>query len=106
MRSGRWQARFTVPLGHPCGRGGQTITAPHTFEPTTCGEQAAGDWLRDEERRLNAGGAAWATLAEHAEAERARAAREAVVTFAEFSEKTLGVTLAPAILARADAVVQ
>ena len=85
MRSGRWQARFTVPLGHPSGRGGQTITAPHTFEPTTYGKEAAGDWLRDEERRLNVEGAAWATLAEHAEAERARAEREAVVTFAGFS---------------------
>ena len=85
MRSGRWQARFTVPLGHPCGRGGETITAPHTFEPTTYGKEAAGDWLRDEERRLNAEGAAWATLDEHAEAERVRAEREAVVTFAEFS---------------------
>ena len=85
MRSGRWQARFTVPLGHPSGRGGQTITAPHTFEPTTYGKQAAGDWLRDEERRLDAEGATWATLAEHAEAERARAEREAVVSFGEFS---------------------
>ena len=85
MRSGRWQARFTVPLGHPCGRGGQTITAPHTFEPTTYGKEAARDWLRDEERRLNAEGAEWATLAEHGEAERERAEREAVVTFAEFS---------------------
>lgn len=85
MRSGRWQARFTVPLGHPSGRGGRTISAPHTFEPTTYGKEAAGDWLRDEERRLNAEGAAWATLTEHAQGERARAEREAVVTFAEFS---------------------
>ena len=85
MRSGRWQARFTVPLGHPCGRGGETITARHTFEPTTYGKEAAGDWIRDEERRLNAEGAAWATLDEHAVAERIRAEREAVVTFAEFS---------------------
>jgi integrase len=85
MRSGRWQARFTVPLGHACGRGGETITAPHTFEPTTYGKEAAGDWLRDEERRLNAEGAAWGTLDEHAAAERVRAEREAVVTFAEFS---------------------
>ena len=85
MRSGRWQARFTVPLGHPSGRGSQIITAPHTFEPTTYGKEAAGDWLRDEERRLNAEGAAWATVAEHAEAERARAERKAVVTFGEFS---------------------
>lgn len=85
MRSGRWQARFTVPLGHPSGRGGQTVTAPHTFEPTTYGKEAAGDWLRDEERRLNADGAAWVTLAELAEAERARVEREAVVTFGEYS---------------------
>ncbi|AXH95017.1 tyrosine-type recombinase/integrase [Ornithinimicrobium avium] len=85
MRSGRWQARFTVPLGHPSGRGGQTVTAPHTFEPTTYGKEAAGDWLRDEERRLNADGAAWVTLAELAEAERARAEREAVVTFGDYS---------------------
>lgn len=85
MRSGRWQARFTVPLGHPSGRGGQTITAPRTFEPTTYGKEAAGDWLRDEERRLVAEGAAWATLAEHAAAERERPERAAMVTFAEFS---------------------
>jgi hypothetical protein len=85
MRSGRRQARFTVPLGHPCGRGGETITAPHTFEPTRYGKEAAGDWLRDEERRLNAEGAAWATLDGHAVPERERAEREGVVTFAEFS---------------------
>ncbi|MEO5608754.1 MAG: hypothetical protein ABIQ61_11700, partial [Ornithinibacter sp.] len=82
MRSGRWQARFTVPLGHPSGRGGQIITAPHTFASNTYGTEAAGDWLRDEERRLNAEGSAWATLAE---AERARAERDTVATFAEFS---------------------
>jgi hypothetical protein len=35
MRSGRWQARFAVPLGHPSGRGGQVVTAPHTFEANT-----------------------------------------------------------------------
>lgn len=85
MRSGRWQARFTVPIGHPSGRGGQTVTAPHTFEPTTYGKEAAGDWLRDEERRLYAEGAAWATLAEHAKVEQARTQRDVVVTFAEFS---------------------
>lgn len=85
MRSGRWQARFTVPLGRPSGRRGQIITAPHTFAPNTYGKEDAGDWLRDEERRLNAEGAAWVTLAEHAEAERARAERDTVVTFAEFS---------------------
>lgn len=85
MRSGRWQARFTVPLGHPSGRGGQTITAHHTFEATTYGKQAAGDWLRDEERRLVAEGAAWATLVEHAEAERVQSECAAMVTFAEFS---------------------
>jgi integrase len=39
----------------------------------------------DEERRLVAEGAAWATLAEHAAAERAQAERAAMVTFAEFS---------------------
>ncbi len=85
MRAGRWQARFTVPFGHPSGRGGRTVTAPHTFEPTTYGKEAAGDWLRDEERRLNAEGAAWATLAELAEAERAGVERESVVTFGEYS---------------------
>src|SRR5215218_1261889 len=67
MRSGRWQARFTVPLDHPCGRGGQVVTAPHTFEPNTYGREAAGDWLRAEELRLNAEGASWRTLSEHAE---------------------------------------
>lgn len=85
MRSGRWQARFTVPLGHPSGRGGQTVTAPHTFEATTYGKEAAGDWLRDEERRLIAEGAAWSTLAERAAAERAKAQSATVLSFAEFS---------------------
>ena len=85
MRSGRWQARFTVPLGHPSGRGGEIVTAPHTFAPNSYGKEAAGDWLRDEERRLNAEGAAWATLAERAQAKRTQAERDTVVTFAEFS---------------------
>ncbi|WP_392545309.1 tyrosine-type recombinase/integrase [Oryzobacter telluris] len=85
MRSGRWQARFTVPLGHPSGRGGQTVTAPHTFEATTYGKEAAGDWLRDEERRLLAEGAAWSTLAERSAAERAQTERATTLTFAEFS---------------------
>ena len=42
MRSGRWQARFVVPLRHPSGRGGEIIKAPHTFEPNTYGREAAG----------------------------------------------------------------
>lgn len=82
MRSGRWQARFTVPLGHPSGRRGRTSRAPRTFEPNTYGKESAGDWIRDEERRLNAEGAARATRAEHAQAERARAERQTVVTHA------------------------
>ncbi|HEX2893775.1 MAG TPA: site-specific integrase [Marmoricola sp.] len=86
MRSGRWQARFTVPLDHPSGRGGQIVTAPHTFEPNTYGREAAGDWLRAEELRLNAEGASWRTLAEHAEAERIRTAAETEPTFAEYAE--------------------
>lgn len=89
MRSGRWQARYVVPPGHPSGRGGQTITGPHTFEPGTYGKEAAGDWLRDEERRLHAEGATWATLAEHAAAERDRARLERVITFREFAETWL-----------------
>jgi integrase len=86
MRSGRWQARFAVPLGHPSGRGGQVITAPHTFEPNTYGREAAGDWLRAEELRLNEEGASWRTLSEHAEDDRSRAAAENVPTFAEYAE--------------------
>ena len=86
MRSGRWQARFTVPLGHPSGRGGQVVTAPHTFEANTYGREAAGDWLRAEELRLNAEGASWRTLVEHAEEDRIRAAAQTVPTFAEYAE--------------------
>lgn len=86
MRSGRWQARFTVPLDHPSGRGGQIVTAPHTFEPNNYGREAAGDWLRAEEVRLNAEGASWRTLAEHAEADRIRTAAEMAPTFAEYAE--------------------
>lgn len=86
MRSGRWQARFTVPLDHPSGRGGQIVTAPHTFEPNTYGREAAGDWLRAEELRLNAEGSSWHTLAEHAEAERVRTAAETAPTFAQYAE--------------------
>jgi integrase len=85
MRSGRWQARFTVPLDHPSGRGGQIVTAPHTFEPNTYGREAAGDWLRAEELRLNAEGASWRTQAEHAEADRIRTAAETAPTFAEYA---------------------
>ncbi|MEO7071233.1 MAG: tyrosine-type recombinase/integrase [Nostocoides sp.] len=85
MRSGRWQARFTIPIDHPSGRGGQTITAPHTFAPGTYGKEAAGDWLRAEELRLNAEGSHWATLSEHAAAERLVSERNRVVTFEEFS---------------------
>ncbi|HET7683845.1 MAG TPA: site-specific integrase [Marmoricola sp.] len=86
MRSGRWQARFTVPLDHPSGRGGQIVTAPHTFEPNTYGREAARDWLRAEELRLNAEGATWRTLAEHAEADRIRTAAETAPTLAEYAE--------------------
>jgi integrase len=86
LRSGRWQARFTVPLGHPSGRGGQVVTARQTFEPNTYGREAAGDWLRAEELRLNAEGAEWRTAAEHAEAERVRAAAETVPTFAAYAD--------------------
>lgn len=86
MRSGRWQARFTVPLGHRSGRGGEMIKAPHTFEPNAYGREAAGDWLRTEELRLNAEGAAWRTLEEHAEEERLRATAATVPTFAEYAD--------------------
>ena len=86
MRSGRWQARFVVPLGHPSGRGGDLIKAPHTFEPNTYGREAAGDWLRSEELRLNAEGSSWRTLSEHAEDERSRAAAQRVPTFTEYAE--------------------
>src|SRR5690349_14928618 len=85
MRSGRWQARFTVPLGHPCGRRGDTITARPPVVATSTGKEAGGDWRGDEERRLNAEGAAWATLDELAVAERVRTERDAVVAFAELS---------------------
>lgn len=86
MRSRRWQARFTVPLDHPSGRGGETVRAPHTFEPNTYGREAAGDWLRAEELRLNAEGVTWRTVSEHAEAERAQAEAARVSTFGEFAE--------------------
>lgn len=86
MRSGRWQARFVVPLSHPSGRGGEIIKAPHTFEPNTYGREAAGDWLRAEELRLNAEGASWSTLSEHAEDERIRAAAQEVPTFGEYAD--------------------
>ncbi|UUZ58581.1 hypothetical protein [Nocardioides sp. B-3] len=46
MRSGRWQARYAVPLAHESGRGGHIVTAPHTFEPGAYGKEAAGHWLR------------------------------------------------------------
>lgn len=85
MRSGRWQARFSVPLDHRSGRGGEIIRAPHTFEPNTYGREAAGDWLRSEELRLHAEGAAWHTALEHAEAERAQASARRVPTFAEYA---------------------
>lgn len=75
MRSGRWQARYRVPQDHPSGRGGLIVTAPHTFEPTRYGKDAASDWLRDEERRLNSEGADWLTEEEKRDA--ARAAEEA-----------------------------
>ena len=86
MRSGRWQARFAVPLGHPSGRSGQIVTAPHTFEASTYGREAAGDWLRTEELRLNSEGASWRTLSEHAEDDRIRAAAQKVPTFAEYAD--------------------
>lgn len=85
MRSGRWQARYTVPLGHPSGRGGPVVTARQSFEPNTYGREAAGDWLRAEELRLTMEGASWRTLSEHAEDERIRAAAETVPTFAEYA---------------------
>ncbi|GAA1543477.1 tyrosine-type recombinase/integrase [Nocardioides humi] len=85
MRSGRWQARFSVPANHPSGRGGQSITAPHTFEPNSYGKQAAQDWLRAEELRLQAEGAGWLTIAEHAEENRRRAVAEEVPTFSEYA---------------------
>ncbi|MBO1754585.1 site-specific integrase [Allobranchiibius sp. CTAmp26] len=61
------------------------ITGPHTFEPGTYGREAAGDWLRDEERRLHVEGATWATLAEHAAARSELAQLERVITFGEFA---------------------
>src|SRR3546814_15887629 len=89
MRSGRWQARYTVPLTHESGRGGHIVTAPHTFEPGTYGKEAAGDWLRSEERRLQSEGADWRTLAAHAEDERLRVEAERAVTFGEYADTWL-----------------
>jgi len=86
MRSGRWQARYTVPLGHPSGRGGLVVTARQSFEANTYGREAAGDWLRAEELRLTTEGASWRTLSEHAEDERIRVAAETVPTFAEYAD--------------------
>lgn len=68
----------TVPLGHPSGRGGQIIKAPHTFEANTYGREAAGDWLRAEELRLNAEGALWRTLADRRLAARSQGEGAAV----------------------------
>src|SRR3546814_10954415 len=59
MRSGRWQARYTVPLTHESGRGGHIVTAPPPFEPGTYGREAAGDWLRSAERRPQNGKRPW-----------------------------------------------
>lgn len=89
MRSARWQARYSVPLGHPSGRGSWLVTAPYTFEATRYGKQAAEDWLRDEERRLAAEGAAWLPLAEKVEAERRAAQAAAKPTFSAYAEKWL-----------------
>lgn len=89
MRSGRWQARYTVPLAHESGRGGHIVTAPHTFEPGTYGKQAAADWLRSEELRLQSEGPDWRTLAEQSEAERLRAEAERLVTFGEYADTWL-----------------
>jgi integrase len=89
MRSGRWQARFTVPLQHPSGRGGQIVSASHTFESNSYGREAARDWLRAEELRLQAEGPAWRTLAEHAEADRLEADAALVPTFSEYAEAWL-----------------
>ena len=86
LRSGRWQARYTVPVGHPSGRGGQVVTARQTFEANTYGREAAGDWLRAEELRLTAEGASWRTLSEHAEDQRIRAAAESIPAFAEYAD--------------------
>jgi hypothetical protein len=89
MRSGRWQARFSVPTTHPSGRGGTIVTAPHTFEPNSYGKQAAEDWLRSEELRLNAEGTRWRTLAEHAEQDRIDAARDRAPSFGEYASAWL-----------------
>lgn len=89
MRSGRWQARYTVPLNHPSGRGSLLVTAPQTFEPTRYGKDAATDWLRDEERRLAAEGAAWLPLTEQLEQLRAATAAQLKPTFAAYSETWL-----------------
>ena len=65
---------------------GRSSRRAHTFEANTYGREAAGDWLRAEELRLNAEGASWRTLSEHAEDERIRAAAETVPTFAEYAD--------------------
>lgn len=86
MRSGRWQARYAVPLAHESGRGGHIVTAPHTFEPGTYGKQAGEDWLRDEEKRLQAEGTDWQTRAEHAESERTALEAARVATFEAYAK--------------------
>ena len=65
---------------------GRSSRRRHTFEANTYGREAAGDWLRAEELRLNAEGASWRTLSEHAEDERIRAAAKKVPTFAEYAD--------------------
>src|SRR3546814_11473112 len=89
MRSGRWQARYTVPLTHESGRGGHIVTAPHTFEPGTYGKEAAGDSLRSEEQRLQSECADGRTLAAHAEDARLRVGADRVLTFGTYSENRL-----------------
>lgn len=86
MRSGRWQARYTVPKSHPSGRGGQIVTAPQTYEPTRYGRDAAEDWLRAEERRLSIEAEAWMPLAEKLEAEKKAAELARKPRFSAYAE--------------------
>lgn len=86
MRSGRWQARYSVPKNHPSGRGGTIVTAPQTYEDSRYGYEAAGDWLRGEEKRLEKEGATWMPLHERAESERLAIELARKPTFAQYAE--------------------
>lgn len=89
MRSGRWQARYTVPATHPSGKGGTLVTAPHTFQANTFGWEAGGEWLKAEEQRLIEEGVAWLPPEQRFEADRKAAEAAKLPTFEEYAGQYL-----------------